>query len=192
MTSYSKMPCAFCFIKVLPSGHFRARCELRLGLISESLGHWRSRALLNHLSNQHPLARWGYMDFAAPPSARLCIYTHSGRHTHRAFSCHGGLRTIQRLAIKIGLYQTEQCFARLCLKLYLLRFYRLYKAEPGVAPRGGHFAALLYPLSVRILGCVLDPCKFEGLEPKSQFSQPLSTMYLTRLVSFADSFPALW
>ena len=74
------------------------------------------------------------MDFAAPPSARLCIYTHSGQYTYRVFFCHGGLMMIQELAILFGNIGRKIRFARLCLKLYLLKVCRFYKAEPGIFP----------------------------------------------------------
>ncbi len=102
------------------------------------------------------------MDFAAPPSAHLCIYIHSGRHTYRAFLCHGELMTIQKLNIGRGIR-----FVRLCLKPYVQKAHRFYKAKPGTAAKGGHFAALLSSLSVRISGCILDPCKYMRIESKT-------------------------
>ena len=102
------------------------------------------------------------MDFAAPPSARLCIYIHTSQHTYRAFLCHGELMTIQKL--NTG---REIRFVRLCRKPYILKAHRFYKAKPGTAARVGHFAALLSSLSVRVSGCILDLCKRLGLESKT-------------------------
>ena len=102
------------------------------------------------------------MDFAAPPSARLCIYIHSGKYTYRAFLCHGELMTIQKLDIGRGIR-----FVRLCIKPDVLEAYRFYKAKPSRAAKGGHFAALLSFLSVSISGCILDPCKYMRVESKT-------------------------
>ena len=39
-----------------------------------------------------------------------------------------------KLALKVGYTGRQIRFARLCLKLYLLKIYRSYKAEPGIFP----------------------------------------------------------